>query len=95
MKKPITTRKVREHEWEALQVLNKNAIEVENIQFDDDLVDNWAQSKAGQEYFKNLVSDASALCLVVEDKKKLVGYIVLRPLKFSYRKSKYVEVENL
>lgn len=88
-------RKVRQDEWPALQILN-NAVFVDNIQYDPDLVADWAFSDAGKKYFQELVVDPESVCFVAEDESgSLVGYLAASARNFSYRKSKYLEVDNM
>lgn len=91
----MTIRNVLPNEWQALQVLN-NEVFVDNSAYDPDLVTDWAHSEAGEQYFKELVEDKDCLCLVAENEEgKLVGYIAAAPKPISYRKSKYLEIDNM
>lgn len=88
-------RKVRSDEWAALQFLN-NEVFIDNAKYDPDIIENWAFSDAGKKYFQELVNDEASVCLVAENEAgKLVGYIAASPKPFSYRKSKYLEVDNM
>ena len=90
----ITIRKARINEVKKLQDLNDDAFS-SNPEFDPDLVLDWAQSDLGKNYFTNTINDPKDLLLVAEDGNKLIGYIGASPKEIDYRKSKYVEVDNL
>ncbi|NCN03890.1 MAG: GNAT family N-acetyltransferase [Candidatus Pacebacteria bacterium] len=87
-------RKVRPDEWENLQALN-NEVFVDNAKYDPDLVLDWAYSDEGRKYFQELVNDPDSICFVAEDNNKLVGYLAASPKLISYRKSRYLEVDNI
>lgn len=91
----VKIRKAKTDEWSALQTLN-NEVFVDNAKYDPDLVVDWAYSDLGKKYFQKLVNDQESVCFVAEDSsRKLVGYIAASPKYFSYRKSRYVEVDNM
>lgn len=56
---------------------------------------DWAQSDLGKTYFTNTINNQKDLLLVAEDEEKLVGYIGASPKEIEYRKSNYLEVDNL
>lgn len=88
-------RKVNKNEWSDLQILN-NEVFVDNAKYDPDIIEDWAFSEAGKKYFQELVNDNKSICFVAENESgKLVGYIAASPKPFSYRKSKYLEVDNM
>ena len=88
-------RQVYKNEWSDLQVLN-NEVFIDNAKYDPDIIEDWAFSEAGKKYFQELVADETSICFVAEnDSGKLVGYIAGSPKPFSYRKSKYFEVDNM
>lgn len=91
----MTIRTAQPQEWAELQKLN-NEVFVDNASYDPDLVLDWAYSEAGEAYFKELVTDETSLCYVAEDDTgALVGYIAASPKPISYRKSKYLEIDNM
>lgn len=90
----ITIRKARIDEIKKLQDLNDDAFS-SNPEFDPDLILDWAQSDLGKSYFTNTINDPENLLLVAEDGDKLAGYIGASPKKIEYRKSKYLEIDNL
>jgi len=87
-------RKARSDEIQQLQNLNDEAF-ADNPHFDPDLDPSWAQSDKGKEYFTKAVNSSTSCFLVAEDKGKLIGYIAAAPNNFDYRRSTYVEIENL
>lgn len=50
-----------------------------------------ATSKHGKKYF----TQVNACCLVAEEDGKLVGYLAAGSKQISYRKSTYIELENM
>ena len=66
-----------------LQELNQEVF-IDNYQYDQDLIMDWALSEKGEQYFSNLVKDKQAYC-----------YLAGREKKFSYRKNRYFEIENM
>lgn len=87
-------RKARADESTILQDLN-NEVFVDNVKYDPDLVLDWAYSEAGKKYFQELVADPESICFIAEDDGKLVGYLAASPKPISYRKSRYLEVDNM
>ena len=88
-------RKAKTDEWSNLQDLN-NEVFIDNAKYDPDIIKDWAHSEAGEKYFKELVNDQKSLCIVAEtDSGELVGYLAASPKPFGYRKSKYIEVDNM
>lgn len=87
-------RPARKGEAKKLQDLNDKVF-VDNSKYDFDLKKDWAQSKAGKEYFIGLISNSKAICLIAEDNNKPVGYIAAAPKEFDWRLSKYLEIENM
>ncbi len=77
-----------------LQKLN-NEVFLDNASYDPDLDENWAMGAAGKKYFTELVSHTDSLCLIVEEDEKLIGYLAAGPKEIDYRKSKYVEIQNM
>lgn len=65
---------------------------VNNINYDDDL----KEDPAPVSYFEELVQREDGCFLILEEDGKPIGYINGMPVRyFSYRKSRYFEVENL
>lgn len=90
----MVIRLARIDEVKDLQILNDEVF-IDNQKYDSDLDMNWARSDKGREYFTKLLSNPNAFCLFAEENKKIVGYIAAAPKDISYRKSKYIEIENM
>jgi diamine N-acetyltransferase len=90
----MVIRKAKENEVEKLQTLNDEVF-IDNAKYDSDLDMDWAKSEKGKKYFTELVNDPEGCCLLVEEDGKLVGYIAARQKKIDYRKSSYIEIENM
>lgn len=91
----MTIRKARKDEVRKLQELNDSVFEKDNLKYDADIKPGWGLSEDGKTYFTKLLRNTHGLCYVAEDNGTLVGYITAVPIKFKYRKSKYIEIENL
>lgn len=88
-------RKVRQDEWTKLQDLNHEVF-VDNVKYDPDLVHDWAYTEAGKKYYQNLVVDPKSICFVAEDDDgQLIGYLAASAKSISYRKSRYLEIDNM
>ena len=81
-------------EWKMLQILN-NEVFQDNLTYDPDLVADYALSEKGINYFKLVLKDKNSCCFIAEEDGKPVGYIVGNPKKYSYRKSRYFELDNM
>jgi ribosomal protein S18 acetylase RimI-like enzyme len=89
-----TIRKLEPNEWKQLPTLN-DEIFCENSTYDPDLKKDWAQSESGEKYFRELATDSDSCCFVAEDDGCLVGYVAASPKEFTYRNSKYLEIDNI
>ena len=90
----MIVRRARKNEVKILQDLNNQVLE-DNQKYDSDLKMDWVKSVAGKKYFNKIVNNTSAICLIAEVNGAPVGYIVAAPKEFSYRLSKYIEIENM
>lgn len=90
----INIRETQKDEVEVLQNLNDEVF-IDNQKYDPDLEMSWAVGEKGREYFTNLLNDPKSYCLIAEEEGKPVGYIALGSKKFDYRKSKYIEIQNM
>lgn len=89
----ITFRKAQIEDVPILQDLN-NELFIDNSQYDDDLILDWATSEKGQKYFTDLITNPTSFILIASDEKRDVGYIATKQKVMDYRKSKYLEIEN-
>ena len=90
----ITIRLCLPTEWSTLQKLNDEVFQ-DNHKYDPDLVKDWALSDAGENYFQRILRDKNSCCFIASADKNPVGYIVGSPKKYSYRKSRYFEIDNM
>lgn len=81
-------------DWELIQRLN-NEVLLSDEGNDDDLDLNWPFSKKGIDYYKKLASGKYGKCYIAYLGKIPVDYVALAIKNFGYRKSKYVEIENI
>lgn len=90
----IHIRHAIKNEVKVLQNLNDEVF-IDNQKYDTDLDMNWAKSEKGKKYFKDLLNNPEAICFIAEENANPVGYIAAGPKTVSYRKSKYLEIENM
>jgi len=90
----IKIRKAKSSEWSIIQKLN-NFVFLNDKKNDDDLDMNWPFSKKGIRYYKGLANGKYGHCLIAYLGKIAVGYVALAKKDFGYRKSKYIEIENI
>lgn len=84
----------RSEDWITIQRLN-NEVFINDGQHDDDLDLDWPFSKVGIEYYKKLAGGKYGHCLIALSDNVPAGYVALVIKDFGYRKSKYVEIENI
>lgn len=90
----VNIRFARKDEIEDLQNLNDEVF-IDNHKYDSDLDMNWAKSEKGKKYFTELLNNPTSCCLIAEEHGQKVGYIAAALKPISYRKSKYIEIENM
>jgi len=90
----VKIKKAESRDWKILQKLN-NQVFLADKDHDDDLDMNWPFSKKGIGYYKELASGKYGHCLIAFSGKETVGYVAFAKKEFGYRKSKYVEIENM
>lgn len=90
----VNIRHANKNEVKILQELNDEVF-IDNHKYDEDLDMNWAQSDKGRDYFTELLNNPDACCLIAEENGQAIGYITAGPKEVSYRKSKYLEIENM
>jgi len=88
-------RPAKKDEVKKLQKLNASVFEEDNPEYDADLKPGWGLSEDGKKHFTDLLNEPQNCCFVAEDNRKMVGYISAKPKHFDYRKSKYIEIDNL
>ena len=71
-------RQARVDDVETLQNLN-NEVFLDNKKYDDDIIEDWATSNKGRNYFTKLLSDKNSLCLIAENEGKPVDNMGTRP----------------
>ncbi len=77
-----------------LQKLNQEVF-IEDFQYDNDLDMDWAMGEKGKNYFTKTVSSDESACFVAEIDNKAVGYLSIGYKSTPFRKSRYLEVENI
>lgn len=91
----VKIRPAKKNEWKLIQELN-NYVFLADEDNDDDLNLEWPFSEKGVKYYKELASGKWGHCLIAFWGEKAVGYVALAVKDFyGYRKSKYIEVENI
>lgn len=90
----IKLRTAVETDWQTLQELN-NQVFQNDKENDPDMDLNWPYSEIGINYYKKLSNGSYGHCIIAEENGVIVGYVALAEKIFDYRKSKYVEVENI
>lgn len=81
-------------DWKLIQQLNYQVFESDSAN-DDDLDLEYPFSDKGQQYYKNLAGGEYGKCFIAYINEAPVGYAAIAVKDFGYRKSKYVEVENM
>ncbi|KKU91942.1 MAG: GCN5-related N-acetyltransferase [Microgenomates group bacterium GW2011_GWA1_48_10] len=81
-------------DWKIIQNLN-NQVFLWDKQNDDDLDLEWPFSEKGIKYYKKLANGSYGKCLIAYSDNQPVGYVALSIKDLGYRKSKYVEIENI
>lgn len=89
----ITIRLATAQDIATLQELN-NELFLDNQKYDPDLDRGWAKSEKGKEYFTQLLNKKDACVFIAEENEKPIGYLAAAPQDISYRKSRYLEIEN-
>lgn len=77
--------------------LNTELFKNEYRRFDKTLNLKWTRSKSGKNYFKEQITKKDSLCLVIESKKRIVGYLCggLSIRAFYREKARCAELENM
>jgi len=87
-------KKAKSSDWKIIQRLNNQVFENDQ-EYDDDLDMNWPNSFKGIKYYKDLASGKYGKCFIAYLDDQPVGYVALAIKDFGYRKSEYIEIENI
>lgn len=90
----LSLRRATLKDIKTLQRLN-NEVFIDNYKYDHDLLLDWALGKSGRKYFTHFVNDSNSFCCIASVAGNPVGYILCILKKFSYRKNKYLEIDNM
>ncbi|MDB5260393.1 MAG: acyl-CoA N-acyltransferase [Candidatus Nomurabacteria bacterium] len=77
-----------------LQTLNDEVF-VDNAKYDSDLNLNWSKGEKGRKYFSDILVNQDVFKVIAEDGGKAIGYLTAIEKLIDYRKSKYLEIENM
>jgi ribosomal protein S18 acetylase RimI-like enzyme len=81
-------------DWKIIQKLN-NQVFINDQEHDDDIDMDWPFSADGIKYYKKLADGKYGKCFIAYSHNQPVGYVAISIKDFGYRKSKYVEIENI
>lgn len=90
----IQIKPAKKEDWKIIQKLN-NEVFISDAANDDDLDLNYPFSRRGISYYKRLASGKYGKCFIAYFHETPTGYVAIAVKDFGYRKSKYVEVENI
>lgn len=90
----ITVREATTKDVALLQALADKLV-LDNKQYDDDVVKDWATGEKGKRYFSKYIADNDCTVLIAYDSNEGVGYIACGPKVIDYRKSKYLEIDSI
>ena len=90
----ITIRDAQAEDWKAIQKLNSEVFENDKDN-DPDMDLNWPFTEPGIKYYKKITDGTYGHCLIAELDGEAIGYVALAPKDFGYRKSTYIEIENI
>ncbi len=81
-------------DWKAIQALNNEVI-INNTAYDEYLYTKYAQTAAGEKYYKAVTSDPAYICIIAEDNGIPVGYTVGSKKDISYRTVQTLELNDM
>lgn len=90
----IKIKTAKSDDWELIQKLNNQVFLIDK-DHDDDLDLNWPFSEIGIKYYKRLANGEYGKCFIAYVDEVPAGYVALATKDFGYRKSKYIEIENI
>lgn len=82
------------NDLDKIRTLNSKIFE-KNSEYDEDIIPNFAETEAGETYFKEAISNINGCFFVAEEKGVLIGYVNGGAMDIPYRMSKYCEIQNL
>lgn len=91
----MTIRPATKKDIEPIRVLNTKIFEEINTRCNPDIVPQFAQTQAGEKYFIDAFNRADGCFFVAENHEGLIGYVSGGAKPFTYRKSRYFEIDNL
>ena len=57
---------------------------------------NWTRSDHGRKFFEKRLSEQDSICLIAEEKRKILGYMITHIVNFPFRKpSKIANIANM
>ena len=90
----ITVREAEDQDIPLLQALS-NKLVIDNQQYDDDVVMDWATGDKGKQYFSRYVTDKDCAVLIAFGSHERIAYVAFGPKVIEYRKSKYLEIDSI
>lgn len=90
----VVIRESNFEDWKIIQELNHQVFQVDQ-DHDSDLNMDWPFSDEGVEYYKQVANGEIGKCFVACEEDQVIGYIALAEKVFGYRKSKYLEIDNM
>lgn len=90
----IIIKNVVSKDWKVLQKLNSEVF-ISDSANDIDLNIEWPFTNDGVQYYKDLADRKIGNCVIAWSGNEPCGYVAMSIKDFGYRKSKYVEVDNM
>src|SRR4030065_461192 len=90
----VQIKEARIEDLEGLKNLNAK-IFVDNPSFDEDLMVDFPFTTVGDKTFRDWIETRDGCCFIAWEDGEMVGYVNGAKLEFTYRKSKYFEIQNL
>lgn len=96
MENSFKIRKAKIDDLNAILRLNSELFKID-YEFDKTLVLKWPFSKFGKNFFKDSITDTEKFCQVVEDRGKVIGYLLggLTKRSSAYKKYRYAVLTNI
>ena len=90
----LNIRRATPADFKILQKLNKEVF-LDNAQYDKYLSLQWPFSKAGERYYRKVLSRKLYECFIAEANGKPVGYLAAKKVGYSYRAGSVIVIENM